>query len=387
MKSPFTYDFVFSTEPRVRLARHGVFWALFWLFSMLIYGTRPMQWLHENRGMDLLEAALKGWIWAGVDAFFYLASHLVLTYGLIYGLMPRYVYQGKYGAFFAGLVLLMLSSAAVAAATTVFVVNPLHARWNLPTAGDAFFYSMIAGLRGATTIAGFAAAIKLTKRFFLQQRQLHGIQREKLSAELQLLKAQVHPHFLFNTLNNLYALTRRQAPEAPGVVLRLSNLLSYVLYECDAPEVPLNQEIQFLKNYVALEQLRYGDRLDVSLNFTGDIHGRNIAPLLLIPFLENAFKHGTSEQLDQAWISLNLAVEGRTLTFQLLNSRDPEGDETHLTGGIGLQNVRKRLDLLYPERHDLNLHAEADAFLVTLKLELSEQPERQQPAELVAQEV
>ena len=381
MKSPFTYEFVFSNEPRVRLARHALFWAAWVVFSTLIYlpinSTRS-----QGAALPYLLA-----VTFGEALIFVVFSHSVFAYLLAYWLVPRFFYKKRFGWLIIGFVGVIFLAGTGSYVAGELIGRPLRLALGFSYRDSSFGFGLLAGVRGGMTVGGLFLALVIAKKLFRQQELLLKTQREKLAAELEALKAQVHPHFLFNTLNNLYALTRRQAPEAPDVVLRLSNLLSYVLYECNAPEVPLNQEIQFLKNYVGLEQLRYGDRLDVSLNFTGDIHGRNIAPLLLIPFLENAFKHGTSEQLDQSWISLNLAVEGRTLTFQLLNSRDPDGDETHLTGGIGLQNVQKRLDLLYPARHDLRVQAEADTFLVTLKLHLSEQPEQHQPTELVMQEV
>lgn len=373
MKSPFAYEFVFSNEPRVRLARHGLFWAAWVVFSTLIY--LPVNLRVTAVGVSALNAVILTFTEAIVFVVF---SHSVFAYLLAYWLLPRFFYKKRFGLLAVAFVGLVFLSAANSYLAGEFLARSLRTALGFPYRDSAFWYGLLAGVRGGMTVGGLFLAVVVAKNLFRQQELLLKTQKEKLAAELEALKAQVHPHFLFNTLNNLYALTRRQAPEAPGVVLRLSNLLSYVLYECNAPEVPLNQEIQFLKNYVALEQLRYGDRLDVSLNFTGDIHGRKIAPLLLIPFLENAFKHGTSEQLDQAWISLNLAVDGPALTFQLLNSRDPDGDETHLLGGIGLQNVRKRLDLLYPDRHDLRVQAEADTFMVTMRLELSETVERNQ---------
>lgn len=375
---------MFSSEPRVRLGRHLLFWATWVVFSTLIYLPVNLRARYQLPEIPLQNVVALTFTEAVLFGVF---SHALFAYLLAYWLLPRFFYKKRFGlagVVFVGIVFLSATGSYLAGE---LIARPVRAALGFPYRGSEFWYGLLAGVRGGMTVGGLFLAIVVVKNLFRQQELLLKTQREKLAAELEALKAQVQPHFLFNTLNNLYALTRRQAPEAPDVVLRLSNLLSYVLYECNAPEVPLSQEIQFLNNYVALEQLRYGDRLDVSLNFTGDIHGQKIAPLLLIPFLENAFKHGTSEQLDQSWISLNLAVEGRTLTFQLLNSRDPDGDETHLLGGIGLQNVRKRLDLLYPDRHELRVQAEADTFLVTLKLQLSERPEQHQPPELVVQEV
>lgn len=374
MNRLFSYDFVFSNAPRTRLARHALFWGLWIIFSTLIYlpvNLRTPQIYPSNLRVGGSDLGVTLLLTFSESVLFTLSSHAVFAYLLAYWLVPRFFYRKRWSWLVLGFVGAVLIQASTALITAEMVVRPLRVALGFAYRPPLLIQGMLAGIRGGMTAGGLFVAIVLLKNLFQQQETLLKIQQEKLGAELQLLKAQVHPHFLFNTLNNLYALTRRQAPEAPDVVLRLSNLLRYVLYDCNAPEVPLEQEIAFLRNYVALEQLRYGDRLEISLNFTGDIPGRHIAPLLLIPFLENAFKHGSSEQLDQAWISLNLSVTGRTLRFQLLNSRDPEA-RNGPAGGIGLQNVRKRLDLLYPNRHELTTQAEADTFLVTLRLELTE---------------
>ncbi|WP_420149600.1 sensor histidine kinase, partial [Spirosoma sp.] len=154
-------------------------------------------------------------------------------------------------------------------------------------------------------------------------------------------------------------------------VLKLSELLRYMLYECNAPEVLLWKELEFIRNYVDLEQLRYGERLDLSLTISGEYQHKRIAPLLLIPFLENAFKHGTSEQREQAWMHIDLSVQGQTLKFKLINSREAMPHDDTYIGGIGLQNVKKRLQLLYPDCHDLRITAEDETFMIFLTLELS----------------
>ncbi|GAB3983627.1 hypothetical protein GCM10028806_57120 [Spirosoma terrae] len=257
---------------------------------------------------------------------------------------------------------------------TTYLVDPVRTYLGLRTSGNTFFFAMMAGLRGAITIGGFAVAIKLIKVWYLKQQAYQQIDREKLQAELELLKSQVHPHFLFNTLNNLYSLTLNKSDHASAVVLKLSDLLRYMLYECNVPAVSLKKELDFLRNYIALEQLRYGDRLDMSVSISGDHEHKLIAPLLLIPFLENAFKHGTSEQLEQAWMHVELSVQGTTLKFKVINSRETMPHEETYTGGIGLQNVQKRLQLLYPNKHDLRIVAGEETFMVMLSVELLTAP-------------
>ena len=158
--------------------------------------------------------------------------------------------------------------------------------------------------------------------------------------------------------------------QAPQAVLQLSALLRYMLYECNEPVADLTKEIEMLRVYIALEQFRFRERLDISMSFTGDIDGKHIAPLLLLPFVENSIKHGTGEHLDKSWISLHLHVEGDLLEFKSINSVEERGAVLAGGSGLGLQNVRRRLSLLYPS-HQLKITAGEDTFLVSLSLRLA----------------
>ncbi|GAB4047501.1 histidine kinase [Spirosoma litoris] len=315
-------------------------------------------------------ALLKGFLMSSIDSVLFMPAHMFLAYSLMYFLIPRYVLTGRYGWAFINVILLIIATSFISAVLAEFVVYPIRMMVHGRYSGNSFFFAMMAGMRGATTIGGFAAAIKLVKIWYLKQQAYEQIDKEKLQAELQVLKSQVHPHFLFNTLNNLYALTLHKSDQSSAVVLKLSELLSYMLYECNASEVPLQKEIAFMRNYIGLEQLRYGDRLDMSVTISGDYQNKLIAPLLLIPFLENAFKHGTSEQVDQAWMHIDLSVQENQLKFKVINSREPMATESTHSGGIGLQNVQKRLQLLYPNRHELRIVAEEETFMISLTLEL-----------------
>lgn len=363
-------EFVFSNHPRQRLARHGLFWLTWLVFFALTYAFLPAVHL-VNKGTPWPFAFLKGLIVATIDALLFLPSHMLFTYGIMYWLMPRFIFNGRYAWAMLGFVLIIIITTTCSAIVSLHVADPVRTFLDAPRSHNSFIAAIMGGMRGGITVGGFGAAIKLVKVWYLKQEDYRQIEREKLQAELQLLKSQVHPHFLFNTLNNLYALTLRKADNSPAVVLKLSELLSYMLYDCNASEVLLEKEIAFMRNYIGLEQLRYGDRLDMSVQLSGDYRKRLIAPLILMPFLENAFKHGTSEQLEQAWMHLDLSVQGSTLKFKLINSREVAGHDENYVGGIGLKNVQKRLHLLYPDSHDLRIVAEAETFMVVLTLELS----------------
>ena len=379
----FGRDFVFSDRPRHRIARHAAFWTAFILFSTLIYGAIPI-----TAGVVEKYSVPVWFLFVSTlgDSVLFTINHALLTYLILYFLLPRYFFREKYVLLAVGMVVCVFVSVGVSVLVSALLVDQYHivlgemaakhlrrTQVKMPVGHPNYLISaLMAGLRGGLTVAGFAAAIELCKHWYLKQKALQQVEKEKLTAELQLLKAQLHPHFLFNTLNNLYALTLARSEKSPGVVLKLSGLLSYMLYECNVPEIPLDKELHNIRTYVELERMRYGNRVDVSLNFAGDFREKKIAPLLLMPFLENAFKHGSSEQIEQAWISLDISVEGKTLKFKLINSKNDEMPMPPNAGGIGLQNVRKRLELIYPGRYELNTSAQGEVFVVSLTLVLSE---------------
>ncbi|MEO6285438.1 MAG: histidine kinase [Dyadobacter sp.] len=217
-----------------------------------------------------------------------------------------------------------------------------------------------------------AASMKMFRYWYRKERDNQQLEQETLLMELQVLKAQVHPHFLFNTLNNIYSLTLQQSVNASEIVQKLSGLLRYMFRECNALEIPLSKEIELLRNYTQLEQIRYGNRLNMDLTVRGDLTGKKIAPLLLIPFVENAFKHGASQQTDQAIIELCLCMMDNELNFRIENSQSADLTQPQTPhSGLGLANVRKRLALIYPDRHQLAIRSESTRYLVELKIQLN----------------
>ncbi|RYZ29304.1 MAG: two-component system sensor protein [Chitinophagaceae bacterium] len=229
-----------------------------------------------------------------------------------------------------------------------------------------FYLGLLAGLRGGITVGGIAAAIKLSKYWYVKEQRNLQLQKENIASQLQVLKAQVHPHFLFNTLNNIYANTQVTSPVAANMIMGLSELLRYMLYECNKPVVLLSKEVKMLKEYIALEKARYGNELDICVNESLQETGLVISPLLLLPFVENCFKHGTSKMLDQPWVSLDISVEDDWLKMKLLNGKI--SGSTATTKGIGLTNVIQRLELLYPRKHELSITDEEEVFIVNLKI-------------------
>jgi len=193
------------------------------------------------------------------------------------------------------------------------------------------------------------------------------------SIELSLLKAQIHPHFLFNTLNNLYALSINKSDQAPAVVLGLANILRYILYECNALNADLKKEMEIIEEYILLGKVRYDRSLEVNTHIESDLSGYVIAPLLLLPLVENAYKHGVDKLEKDAWINIHARITGNRFVLKISNNKPVEvnkNSQKSAYGNIGLKNIRKRLDILYPKKHKFRVTDSGEIFLVTIEVEV-----------------
>ena len=219
------------------------------------------------------------------------------------------------------------------------------------------------------SIVGIAGAIKLVRTRRRQKDREQRLVREKLESELHFLRAQVNPHFFFNTLNNIYGLARKQSNQTAESVMRLSKLMRFILYECTGNQISIEQELKIIEDYIELEKLRYNERLEVFFEKKIDDKNTQIAPLLLLPFVENSFKHGASESRFQSKIEIDLKVENNSLEFFIKNSKEPNLQNN--PQGFGLQNVKRQLELVYPNHHELSITEEEKSFSVLLTINLN----------------
>ena len=350
MNSFLYNEFVFSR--RYKVWRHITYWTfhiLIWATFWFIMGTGSF-------GRQVLNMIM----W--VPAF------ILFGYPLVYLAIPQLLLKGKFLQFF----LVVLGWGAVGlyidSGYRSFVLIPLQEAMNLkniiPRGNLPSCYLCM------TTSAASPMIIKFFKLLTLKQKAWMQTREEKATAELQLLKAQVHPHFLFNTLNNIYYFSMDNSPETPALILKLSSLLNYILQDCKADEVRLEKEIDIMKNYIDLEKTRYGSKISISWNVEGTHKSQLIAPVLMLPFLENAFKHGTSEQIEKSWINVDISVKHNTLRFKIINSKNDYVEFRN--NGIGIVNVKKRLELIYPGSHELQLKDAGGFFSVTLLINLTD---------------
>lgn len=345
--------------------RHGLFWLVVGLLETLLLRYKCM--FTYDLGSSVLYAL--GLL---------LGAYVPATYVLLYGVLPElWAEQPRYGRLLLLALGWLSATAGLSYAVWAWALLPIQAAL-LASRPDAQLALSPAMHLPLLLTAGAAAGLWGYRRWHRKELANEQLQQENYQAELQLLQAQIHPHFLFNTLNNLFALTLRQSEEAPRVVERLLGLLHFVVEQGHAPLVSLPDELALLRNYVALEQLRYGTRLTVDFDAPEMPPRLGIAPLLLLPLVENAFKHGSAEQLGAARISIRLALEPGYLTCAIHNSKSTDAPAG--PGGIGLRNVRQRLQLLYPGQHQITVEVQPDAFTVQLRLRLRELPEAAAPA-------
>ena len=214
----------------------------------------------------------------------------------------------------------------------------------------------------------YGLLIQLAIGWFDTQKLRTELMLEKQSGELALLRSQINPHFLFNTLNNIYSLVYQKSEDAPEAVMKMSSIMRYMLYDATTDKVLLEKEIEYLKSFIELEKLRIRHKDFVELNVSGNVEGRTIAPMLLIPFVENAFKHG-SRSVTNPGIRINLTIGPKQILFEVSNHVRQNGTATKdQVGGIGLTNIRRRLNLLYPGKHQLDISPNEDMYLVKLIL-------------------
>jgi sensor histidine kinase YesM len=346
MPIPKANNFIFS--PNYRIVRHSLFWSS-WLVGWTAFWT-------------LVGTAV-------TEIFFrvalYIPIFMIYSYPVSHIAIPNLLLKGKYLTFLCFCIFWIIVGWYINVYFVKYVFIAALQQLNFPASRE----NAALGFHCMVITTTCFSALSLLKHWVKKQQDWLQAEQEKVTAQLQLLRAQLHPHFLFNTLNNIYSFSLQTSPKTPKLILKLSSLLSYMLYDCKTDEVLLEKEVDVMKNYIDLEKERYGDKIDISVNIEGDIQDKFITPLLILPFLENAFKHGTSEQLDRPWLSVDIAVKDYNLKCKVVNSKN-EYVPFH-NDGVGINNVKKRLEYLYPGKHELKLSDEGEFFVVSLLLQLN----------------
>ncbi len=325
-----------------------MFWILYYLFICAAFYS----------ALDLHDLSF----YIQLSAFMPVSAALV--YINIYILIPVYLNRRKY---FYYTLTLIIALFVMAYADQLIKNLYLHLGYKIYTYTSGLgFKSLFSEAVQLLYLTGFTTSIKLSKDWIQNQQLMKEKEKQYLETELNFLKTQIHPHFFFNTLNNLYSLTLKKSDQAPEVVLKLSSLMSYMLYESNAAKVSLNKEITYLQNYLDLEKLRFGQRLSVSFEIEGQIDEVSIPPMILILFVENSFKHGIKNNINKIIIEISLKVHADFLFFGIKN---PIGENASKENtGIGLKNAKRRLELLYGKNYQLDISEKDNEFIVSLKM-------------------
>jgi len=290
-------------------------------------------------------------------------SYVLVVYINILFLIPHYLLQRKYAQYIFFLLCSLVVMVPVHSAVeyyNFYNVEELKGQVRLERLA---FFSLI----NISLVLALTTGLKLGMEWFKQQQRNQELERERLQAELKFLKSQINPHFLFNTLNNLYALSLQKSDKAPEMILKLSEMMRYLLYESNAKMVSLANEIRCMENYIELERIRQDGRTKINLEINCAENGKMIAPLLFIPFLKNSFKHGVNSAIEAGWIHIKLDEKEGALFFEVENSKPIKPIKKGNENGIGLQNVKRRLELIYPYKHELTI-SDAASYKTNLKI-------------------
>jgi two-component system, LytTR family, sensor kinase len=341
---------------RKRIIWHASFWLSVFLYHWLVYGALND---HEYQGY---------FYWAILNTLILATA----TYFAIFVLIEKYFLTGKRNEFYLIGTSALIGFTILRRVLNYFIIFKAYFqdKCRLP-----IFYLpklLVEGF-GIAMIAGMGIMFYFINKWSQERQANQQLQNEKLAAQMELLKSQVQPHFIFNTLNNIYSLSFTNPSLTSEMIYRLSGLLSYMLYDSKNQFIPVDKEIEYINHFIKLQQLRFGNRLDIAMNVYNDLKGIKIPPLLVLPFVENCFKHGINNELDTSWISIDFSANEKELKIKIENSiGESIAQENNDKSGIGIENVRNRLDILYPEQYSLKIIPSENTYLVVLRLPISQ---------------
>ncbi|MFK8005604.1 MAG: sensor histidine kinase [Saprospiraceae bacterium] len=327
---------------------HLLFWVLFGGIMLIVFN-----------------GFVGGYLNALAPTLVNLTGLMILTYVHLWYLLPQFFHKKKYVAYGISVFVILLLTTLFRFIVGWEIVRILGWEMSNEFTPNYFVGMMVTGL----FIILITLPLRLIENYFKKEELEKELKTQQLEAELRFLKAQVNPHFLFNALNNIYSLSFTNSSQTPEMILKLSDMMSYMLYDCKTEQVKLTNEINYLHNFIALQQLKKEGELNVQFLTRGDFSGIQITPMLFIPFFENAFKHGNMEDTQKGWLKSEMKIENGKLFFRIKNTIQREKSKSE-KGGVGLENVRARLTLLYPDRHKLKVEKMGNVFNVEIEIRL-----------------
>jgi Histidine kinase len=373
------YEFIFSDVRRIRIIRHFLFWTIWWIY---FYGSRyfyprafvsiytssisTSEQFQKITGTKDFPVSVD--IWNSTDlvrCLLMFGIHMIAAYAIITFLL-RFLLESRYFSFLirlTPLLIVLITMSRFIDTTLLPLITGEQFNFHIP-----LYASIFLGLISPIKIISIAMTIKLAKHWWLSEKERMRLEKEKSEAELQLLKTQIHPHFLFCTLNNIQSFALEGSPKAPEMVLKLSDILSFMLYECEGPGVLLEREVRNIKDFLALERIRLGDKIEMSFNVTGKQNEVQIAPLLLFAFVENSMRQIESSESEEAWINIELDIKENNIEMIIASGKTIQDQNTPDATLNFRSKAEKRLKLQYPGRYFLKVTEGREMMITTLQI-------------------
>lgn len=336
-----------------RFKKDWVYHVLIWLILIIPQGVGSAYILERSQSLYFLNMLVKD----GVV--------LLVIYANFSFLVPQFYKKKKWIAYYTGMIVLLGLYLLPTVYWEGYMASRFNYKANLALELPFYFFDFARNL-----IISFL--LYSLREKFQQEKKMDQVQLEKLTTEINYLKAQINPHFLFNTLNNLYGMSLQKSDKAPEVILRLSKMMDYMLYDSDDAKVYLIKDIENLENYLSLERIRQGNNAVINYHKEGEASTQKIVPLLFLPLVENGFKHGVNELIKEAFLDINLSITTNSVTLLVKNNyKTKNGAETEQRTGIGLVNLQRRLELFYPGKHLLTVNQAANRYEAQLTIHLA----------------
>ncbi|TYP99737.1 histidine kinase [Tenacibaculum adriaticum] len=345
-----------SIKIKREIVYHGLFWLIYFTLNTLRWGSYFDDYSYS--------------FYSNIVEF---SVHIILVYFNLYFLLPRLIPNRYLAYIFMLLTAILVMTFVRIIFTYEFVTTDVYKESQRSNTSIFDFNYILAAYIGQLYVIGFTTAIKVTIDYVKNLKKTKRLEKQNLESELSMLKAQLQPHFFFNTLNNLYSLILDKSDRAEETVVKLSEFMSYIIYEGNKKEVYLLNEIKYIQNYIDLEQLRFGNRVGVDFLLTGSIESYKIPPLLLLQFIENLFKHGTDYDLGKVNLYISIEVIDSWLTFITKNKKSGFKNFTKgskIENGIGLKNTKRRLGLLFDNNYEFRINENEIDYEIVLKIPL-----------------
>lgn len=356
------YSFVYSNNIRYRLYRHIAFWIAWFSYFITIYSLRPGS---SYIGMQSFIC------YTIVEMLILMSADVIFCYAVVYLLVPRYLIKGRYILFFFFLLVFLLLDVSVSYFYYYNLINPLRDYFKLPLWTEISFTQLLTGMSGVLMITGSATTIRFLKLWHLKQQEIDLLKSEKLSKELKFIDTYIQPSFLPLLLKKVYSYSVASSHKVPEMLDRMQKILSYLIDECNQSTVPMSKELDAIKDFLQLERLTNSSRLNIQYEADFDPGNKRIVPFILFPLIENNFRQVNDNITDNHWVNIVIKLNDNTLNMEVKNSKPVETSNLMNYETSNLQQIRKRLELLYPDSHKLNIVIEEDSFAIRIEIVLN----------------